>query len=125
MLDALKPMILEASRRCKKPSQIQKFVFKNYGYNVSREHIASTLLESTGLRKAKTNRFVHYFLPRVRRCPDTVNVLELDLCDDDLESICTETGSVTVSVGGTTVELQSEHLADKIVYLLQEAGVQL
>ncbi len=39
--------------------------------------------------------------------------------------ICTETGSITVSVGGTTVELQSEHLADKIVYLLQEAGVQL
>lgn len=43
MLDALKPMILEASRRCKKPSQIQKFVFKNYGYNVSREHIVSTI----------------------------------------------------------------------------------
>ncbi|QQQ96485.1 hypothetical protein [Turicimonas muris] len=35
MSDVLKLMILEASRRCKKPSQIQKFVFKNYGYNVS------------------------------------------------------------------------------------------
>ncbi|WP_276617884.1 hypothetical protein [Turicimonas muris] len=52
-------MILGVSRHCKKPSKIQKFAFKNYGCNVSREHIACTLLESSGLKKAKTNRFVN------------------------------------------------------------------
>ena len=55
----LNPWFLESAAIAKSRPKYKNSHLRITAANVSREHIACTLLESSGLKKAKTNRFVN------------------------------------------------------------------
>lgn len=75
MLDKVKSLITEGIHRYRKPSQIQKFVFRNYGYVVSKEAISEVLLEQSEINKSKLSLWTRYRLAQIQTLR-AVNVVE-------------------------------------------------
>lgn len=54
-----------------------------------------------------------------------VNVVELDLTGEDYEGATTDTTSIIVSVGDTTVEFNPKNIPAEMLAVLQSAGLEL
>lgn len=124
MLDKVKSMITEGIQRYRKPSQIQKYVFRNYGYVVSKEAISEVLLEQSGINKSKLSLWTRYRLAQIQ-ASKVVNVVELDLSDEDYEEAAIDSNTIFVSVGDTTVEFNPKSLPAEMLAVLQSAGLEL
>lgn len=124
MKEHLKDMISEGCLRFRKPSQIQKYVFNKFGYLISKETIREILLEQSGINKSKLSLWTRYRLAHIQ-ASRVVNVVELDLTGEDYEGATTDTTSIIVSVGDTTVEFNPKNIPAEMLAVLQSAGLEL
>lgn len=126
MKEHLKDMISEGCLRFKKPSQIQKYVYNKFGYLISKETISEALIEQSGIKKSKPSLWLKYRLAHIQDS-SRVNVVELDLSDEDFleDAVADESRRIFVSVGDTTVELNSQSIPVEMLSVLQSAGLEL
>lgn len=124
MKEHLKDMISEGCLRFRKPSQIQKYIFNKFGYLISKETIREILLEQSGINKSKLSLWTRYRLAHIQ-ASRVVNVVELDLTGEDYEGATTDTTSIIVSVGDTTVEFNPKNIPAEMLAVLQSAGLEL
>ncbi len=125
MQEKIKDMVIEGSLHCRKPSQIRKYVFRKFGYLLSKEIIGEVLIEQSGMKKSKPSLWLKYRLAHIQDS-SRVNVVELDLCDEEfVETPVADNSRIYVSVGDMTVEFNPKSIPVQMLSVLQSAGFEL